>query len=298
MSILLDGKATAASIRTEIAAEVQARLALGFRAPHLVALIVGNNPASETYVANKVKACQEIGFRSTLVRQPSDLSEEELIEFIDSINKDEDVDGLLVQLPLPAHLREELVIERILPEKDVDGFHPQNIGRLAKGLPAYLPATPYGILELLKRYELETTGKHCVVVGRSNIVGSPISMLMARNDYPGNATVTLTHSKTQNLASFTREADILIAAIGRHGFITADMVKEGAVVIDVGINSISSSTTKSGFALVGDVDFEAVAPKCLAITPVPKGVGPMTIAMLLQNTLDSAKGTFYPKANQ
>ncbi|MFQ3332841.1 MAG: methylenetetrahydrofolate dehydrogenase (NADP+)/methenyltetrahydrofolate cyclohydrolase [Thalassomonas sp.] len=288
--ILLDGKKTANDIKEEISIEVAALVSSGVKKPHLAAILVGADGASETYVNAKVKACDKVGFNSTLVRFNADVSEDELLAEVEKINKNSDIDGLIVQLPLPKHIDEMKVTEAIIPAKDVDGFHPTNIGRMALNLPTYLPATPSGILELLERYKVETIGRHCVVIGRSHIVGSPISILMARNANPGNCTVTLTHSRTKNLKEITKTADILIVALGKAEFVTADMVKEGVTIIDVGITRIKSDKTKSGWKLLGDVDFEGVKEKCNFITPVPGGVGPMTIAMLLKNTLISAKG--------
>ncbi len=259
----------------------------------MAAILIGNDGASETYVAAKVKACEKVGFKSTLVRLPATIDEKDLLAKIKELNNDSDIDGYIVQLPLPKHINEHKIIEAIAPEKDVDGFHPQNVGRMALNLPTYIPATPYGIIQLLERYNIETTGKHCVVVGRSNIVGSPMSILMARNANPGNCTVTLTHSKTQNLKEMVLQGDIVVAAIGRKNFVTADMVKPGAIIIDVGINRETSTETKSGYKLYGDVDFENVAPKSSWITPVPGGVGLMTIVGLLKNTLASAKKEIY-----
>jgi methylenetetrahydrofolate dehydrogenase (NADP+)/methenyltetrahydrofolate cyclohydrolase len=259
----------------------------------LVAILVGNNGASETYVANKVKSCEELGFKSTLLRFDPTISEEELLDEVRKINQNDDMDGLIVQLPLPDHINPDKVMETIDPRKDVDGFHPINIGRMAKGLPAYISATPQGVLDLLERYNIETAGKHCVVVGRSQIVGLPMTILMQRNTKIGNCTVTITHSRTKNLAEVCASADILIAALGRPEFITADYVKEGAVIIDVGLTRVEDSSKKSGFALKGDVKFDEVAPKCSFITPVPKGVGPMTIVSLMKNTLLSAKKVIY-----
>ncbi len=293
MMTILDGKKTSNDIKEEIALAVAQLIANGGKKPHLAAILVGSDGASQTYVNAKVKACEKVGFESTLIRLDETVSEEELLAEVEKINQNDDIDGLIVQLPLPKHIDEMKVTETILPEKDVDGFHPANVGRMALHLPTFLPATPAGIIELLKRYEVETSGKHCVVIGRSHIVGSPMSILMARNSYPGNATVTLTHSRTQNLKEICLTADILIVALGRAEFVTADMVKEGACVIDVGITRVKSDKTKSGWKLKGDVAYEEVAPKCSAITPVPGGVGPMTIAMLLQNTLLSAKGEIY-----
>jgi len=254
---------------------------------------VGNDGASETYVNAKVKACEKVGFKSTLIRLPNSVTEKELLLEVEKINNNQNIDGLIVQLPLPNHLDEMKVTEAIDPKKDVDGFHPSNIGRMCLNLPTYLPATPSGILELLKRYEVNTTGKHCVVIGRSHIVGSPMSILMARNSFPGNCTVTLTHSRTENLKEITKSADILIVALGKSEFINSDMIKEGVCIIDVGITRVKSDKTKSGWKLLGDVNFEDVKNKCSYITPVPGGVGPMTIAMLLQNTLISAKGEIF-----
>ncbi len=293
MMTVLDGKKTSNDIKEEIALAVAQLIANGGKKPHLAAILVGSDGASQTYVNAKVKACEKVGFESTLIRLDETVSEEELLAEVEKINQNDDIDGLIVQLPLPKHIDEMKVTETILPEKDVDGFHPANVGRMALHLPTFLPATPAGIIELLKRYEVETSGKHCVVIGRSHIVGSPMSILMARNSYPGNATVTLTHSRTQNLKEICLTADILIVALGRAEFVTADMVKEGACVIDVGITRVKSDKTKSGWKLKGDVAYDEVAPKCSAITPVPGGVGPMTIAMLLQNTLLSAKGEIY-----
>tara|TARA_B100001105_G_C22371802_1_gene435413 strand:+ start:289 stop:1170 length:882 start_codon:yes stop_codon:yes gene_type:complete len=287
--ILLDGKKTSNDIKEEIAIEVANLTSEGGKKPHLAAILVGNDGASETYVNAKVKACNKAGFDSTLVRFNNDVSEDELLAEVEKINNNSDIDGLIVQLPLPNHIDEMKVTEAINPIKDVDGFHPENIGRMALNLPTYLPATPAGILELLKRYNVETSGKHCVVIGRSRIVGSPMSILMARNNNPGNCTVTLTHSKTQNLKEITKTADILIVALGKAEFVTADMVKDGVCIIDVGITRVKSDKTKSGWKLLGDVSYDEVKDKCSFITPVPGGVGPMTIAMLLKNTLIAAK---------
>ena len=288
---LLDGKLTANTLKDEIAIEVNSIIAKGGKKPHLAAILVGSNGASETYVNAKVKACDKVGFDSTLVRLDANVSEEILLNEVRKINENSAIDGLIVQLPLPKHISESKVTEKIVPEKDVDGFHPINLGRMMLNLPSFLPATPAGILELLERYEIETSGKHCVVIGRSNIVGSPISVLMARNTKIGNCTVTLTHSRTTNLKEISRTADILIVALGKPEFVTADMVKEGAVIVDVGITRVKSEITKSGWKLKGDVAFDEVAPKCSFITPVPGGVGPMTIASLLKNTLISANRT-------
>jgi len=287
--IILDGKETSKEIQDEIALEVTQFIAARGKKPHLAAILVGNDGASETYISAKVNACKKVGFESTLLRFVNDVTEEELLIAIDKINNNDTIDGLIVQLPLPQHINELNVTEAVSPTKDVDGFHPVNIGKMVLNIPAYLPATPAGILELLKRYNIETSGKHCVVIGRSHIVGSPMSILLARNNNPGNCTVTLTHSRTQNLQEITKTADILIAALGKAEFVTADMVKKGACIIDVGITRIKSDKTKSGWKLLGDVAFESVKDKCSFITPVPGGVGPMTIAMLLKNTLISAK---------
>jgi methylenetetrahydrofolate dehydrogenase (NADP+)/methenyltetrahydrofolate cyclohydrolase len=289
MSILIDGKKTAQDIKNEIAARVAEIKQEGGKQPHLAAILVGEDGASQTYVGAKVKACEEVGFTSTLIRLSAEVSEEELLRTVEEINQNPDIDGLIVQLPLPKHISVDKVTNRIRPEKDVDGFTPANVGRMTLNWPAYVAATPYGIVELLKRYQIETSGKHCVVIGRSHIVGSPMSILMARNGYPGNATVTLTHSKTKDLAAICKTADILIVAIGKPEFVTADMVNPGAVVIDVGIHRIADETKKTGFRLIGDVKYEEVAPLASAITPVPGGVGPMTIAALLYNTLQSAE---------
>lgn len=287
---LIDGKKIAAEIKQELADEVAALKAAGHKVPHLVAVLVGDDGASETYVASKVKACREVGFKSTELRYSADITEEQVLAVVDKLNRDADVDGYIVQLPLPEHISEEKVLLAIDPDKDVDGFHPCNVGKMVTGLPAYLPATPAGIVELLKRYDIETRGKHCVVIGRSNIVGTPMALLMSRKDKHADCTVTLCHSRTPDIREFTLQADILVVALGKPHFVTADMVKEGAVVIDVGIHRLPSDKTKSGFRLVGDVDFDTVAPKCSYITPVPGGVGPMTIVSLLQNTLKACKG--------
>jgi methylenetetrahydrofolate dehydrogenase (NADP+)/methenyltetrahydrofolate cyclohydrolase len=291
--ILIDGKKTSETIKEEIAAEVAQIKEQGGKIPHLAAILVGNDGGSVTYVNNKVLACEKVGFQSTLIRLEETVTEEELLAKVQELNNDADVDGFIVQLPLPKHISAEKVNEILLPEKDVDGFHPVNVGRMVLNLPAYLPATPNGILELLKRYDIETAGKHCVVIGRSHIVGSPMSIMMAKNAKPGNCTVTLCHSRTVNLPEITRTADIIIAAIGIPEFVTADMVKPGAVVIDVGTTRVISLTKKSGFELKGDVKFDEVASKCSYITPVPGGVGPMTIASLLMNTLRAAKKEVY-----
>lgn len=290
---LLDGKKTSEAIQDEIAAEVAAIKEKGGKVPHLAAILVGNDGGSVTYVNNKVLTCERIGFGSSLIRYEDTVTEDELLSKIDQLNNDDEVDGFIVQLPLPKHINTEKVIEAINPKKDVDGFHPTNVGRMVAGLPAYLPATPAGIMQLLKRYEIETKGKHCVVVGRSNIVGTPMSILMSKCTYPGEATVTLCHRNTVNLPFYTLQADIIIVAVGKPGLITADMVKEGAVVIDVGTTRVPDASRKSGFRLRGDVDFENVADKCSYITPVPGGVGPLTIAMLMTNTLRAAKKEVY-----
>jgi methylenetetrahydrofolate dehydrogenase (NADP+) / methenyltetrahydrofolate cyclohydrolase len=289
MTTLIDGKKTAQDIKNEIAARVAEIKQAGGKQPHLAAILVGEDGASQTYVGAKVKACEEVGFTSTLVRLAAEVSEEELLRTVEEINQNPDIDGLIVQLPLPKHISVDKVTNCIRPEKDVDGFTPANVGRMTLNWPAYVAATPYGIVELLKRYQIETSGKHCVIIGRSHIVGSPMSILMARNGYPGNATVTLTHSRTENLAAICKTADILIVAIGKPEFVTADMVKPGAVVIDVGIHRVEDASKKSGFRLIGDVKYDEVAPLAFAITPVPGGVGPMTIAALLYNTLQSAE---------
>ncbi|MDG1934755.1 MAG: tetrahydrofolate dehydrogenase/cyclohydrolase catalytic domain-containing protein [Flavobacteriales bacterium] len=291
--ILLDGKKTSSDIKDELRKEVDELVSSGVKKPHLAAILVGSNGASETYVGAKVKACEQVGFDSTLVRFNEDISELDLLNEINKINNNQNIDGLIVQLPLPNHIDELKVTQAINVEKDVDGFHPTNIGRMALNLPTYLPATPAGIMELLSRYNIKTSGKHCVVVGRSHIVGSPMSILMARNNIPGNCTVTLTHSRTKNLKEITRTADILIVALGKAQFINSEMIKDGACIIDVGINRVKSEKTKSGWKLLGDVDFDSVANMCSSITPVPGGVGPMTIAMLLKNTLKSAKNKCY-----
>ncbi len=290
---LIDGKKIAETIRQEIAGEVKRITGSGGKVPHLAAILVGDDPASETYVNNKAKACKQVGFDSSTYRFPSDVQQEELLETVDFINRDPEIDGLIVQLPLPSHIDNQKVIQQIVPEKDVDGFHPVNVGRMTIGLPSYVSATPHGIMELIMRSGIQTKGKHCVVLGRSNIVGKPVSLLMARNEEPGNATVTVCHSKTQNLKEITSSADILIVAIGQPEFVTADMVKEGAVVIDVGIHRVPSAKTKSGFRLIGDVRFDEVAEKASRITPVPGGVGPMTIVSLLLNTLKAFKKEIY-----
>jgi methylenetetrahydrofolate dehydrogenase (NADP+)/methenyltetrahydrofolate cyclohydrolase len=287
---LLDGRQCSEAVRAGIASKVAAVTAQGGRAPHLAAVLVGDDGASRTYVESKVKACASVGFRSSLIELPASTTEADLLDLIAGLNRDRDLDGFIVQLPLPKHISEEKVTLAIDPRKDVDGFHPESLGRMVLGLSGFLPATPAGILELLRHYGVPTSGKHCVVVGRSNIVGTPMSILMSRNTEPGNCTVTLAHSRTKDLAAITRQADILIVAIGKPEFITADMVKDGAVVIDVGIHRVQDASRKSGFRLKGDVDFDGVAPKCSAISRVPGGVGPMTITSLLLNTLKAAQG--------
>jgi methylenetetrahydrofolate dehydrogenase (NADP+)/methenyltetrahydrofolate cyclohydrolase len=290
---LLDGKYVSEKLKGEIAEEAAKILERTGRKPHLVAVLVGHDGGSETYVASKMKNCEKVGFKSTLVRYENDVTEEELLAKVTELNTDADIDGIIVQLPLPKHIDPEKVTERIDHRKDVDGFHPVNLGRMQRNLPSFIPATPYGITLMLKEYGIETAGKHCVVVGRSNIVGSPMSILMARNTTPGNCTVTICHSRTPDIKKFTLDADILIVAIGKKNFITADMVKDGVVVIDVGMNRETSTVTKSGFKLYGDVDFEGVSEKASWITPVPGGVGLMTIIGLLKNTLASANKEVY-----
>lgn len=290
---IINGKEVSEKIQLEIAAEVEQLRAVGKKQPHLAAVLVGDDPASQTYVNSKIKTCEKVGFKSSLVRFDANVSEAELLQKLAEMNADDDLDGYIVQLPLPKHISEQKVIEAVRPSKDVDGFHPINVGRLVLNLPTYISATPFGIVQLLEHYKIETQGKHCVVIGRSNIVGTPMSILMAKNTPLANCTVTLCHSKTRDLKEHTLQADILIAAIGRPDFVTADMVKQGAVVIDVGINRVASTQTKSGFKLVGDVKYDEVAPKCSFITPVPGGVGPMTIASLLKNTLLAAKKEIY-----
>lgn len=290
---ILDGKQLAQTIKAELRKEVDQIKTQGGKIPHLVAVLIGDNPASQAYVRNKVRSCEEVGFLSTLIHRPADTSEKELLEIVEQLNGDTSVDGFIVQLPLPKHIDEHKVTLAIEPRKDVDGFHPVNFGRMAQGLPCYLPATPMGILEILKRYEIPTSGKEVVVLGRSNIVGTPISILLSRKGYPGDATVTVCHSRTADLAAHTRKADILIAAIGAPEFVKGDMVKEGAVIIDVGINRVEDPTSKSGYKLVGDVDYAAVEPKAAWITPVPGGVGQLTVVALLINTLKSARNEVY-----
>lgn len=290
---LIDGKAVAAQIKTEIAAEVARIKAGGGKIPHLAAILVGHDGGSETYVASKVKTCEEVGFKSSLIRYEEDVTEEELLKKVNELNNDPDVDGFIVQLPLPGHISEQKIIEAIDYRKDVDGFHPINVGRMSIGLPCFVSATPAGILELLKRYNIETQGKHCVVLGRSNIVGKPMSMLMMQKAYPGDCTVTVCHSRSKNLKEMCLAADIIIVALGVPEFLKADMVKPGAVIVDVGTTRMPSSVTKSGFKLTGDVKFDEVAPLCSYITPVPGGVGPMTIISLMRNTLLAGKKAIY-----
>jgi len=290
---LIDGRKIALEIRGEIAEQVKKLKDAIDRPPHLAAILVGDDPASETYVANKEKACKEVGFDSSVYKLEETVTEKELLDIVEFINNDPDIDGFIVQLPLPKHINEQNIIKAISPKKDIDGFHPENIGRMTLGLPAYISATPYGIIEMMRRSGVQTDGKHCVVVGRSNIVGRPVSILMSRTTTPGNATVTVCHSRTHNLKEITLMADILIVAIGKAEFITADMVKEGAVVIDVGIHRVESSQSPSGFKLIGDVKFDEVSAKASKITPVPGGVGPMTIVSLLTNTLKAAKKEVY-----
>lgn len=282
---LIDGKAVSAAIKEEISREVEEIIAKGGRRPCLVAILVGHDGGSETYVANKVKACEACGFESRLIRFEDTVSESELLDAVADLNADDSVDGFIVQLPLPKHIDEQLIIEAVSPDKDVDGFHPENVGKMSIGLPCFVSATPAGIVELLARYGIDTRGKHCVVLGRSNIVGKPVAQLLLRKGTPGNCTVTVCHSATPDIASFTRTADIIIAAIGSPEFVKGDMVKDGAVVIDVGTTRVADATRERGWRLCGDVDFKEVAPKCSFITPVPGGVGPMTIAMLMKNTL-------------
>ena len=286
---ILDGKLVSQAVKNELKVRVAELLSKGGKKPHLAAILVGNNGASETYVASKVKSCEEVGFKSSLIRMDESINENELLLLIETLNNDHDVDGILVQLPLPKHISEQRVIETVSPEKDVDGFHPESVGRMVQGLPTYFPATPYGILLLLEHYRIETKGKHAVVIGRSNIVGRPISILLNRNAYPGNCTVTVCHSHTKNLREICLQGDIIVAALGRPEFLTADMVKDGAVVIDVGITRVKDDTKKSGFSIKGDVAYQEVSAKSSFITPVPGGVGPMTIAALLMNTFTSCR---------
>lgn len=290
---LIDGKKISQEIQASIAQEVQKMIAAGKKQPHLAAVLVGNDGGSETYVTAKIKACENVGFKSTFIRHPDYVTEEKLLQTVYDLNNNDDIDGFIVQLPLPRHINEHKVLEAIDPKKDVDGFHPINVGRMVLNLPCYVSATPYGIVQLLEKYNIETSGKHCVVLGRSHIVGSPMSILMAKNTLLGNCTVTLCHSKTKDLKSFTQNADIIICALGSPEFLKADMVKDGVVVIDVGTTRVASTETKSGYKLKGDVKFDEVAPKCSYITPVPGGVGPMTIASLIKNTLSAAKKEIY-----
>jgi methylenetetrahydrofolate dehydrogenase (NADP+) / methenyltetrahydrofolate cyclohydrolase len=287
MYTIIDGKKTASDIRHEIAAEVGKMKTEGVRAPHLAAILVGDDPSSQTYVANKVRDCEEVGFISTLIRYRKDITEKILLEKISEFNNDSDINAFIVQLPLPEHISENRVIESIDPLKDADGFHPVNLGKMVIGLPGFLPATPYGIVELIRRYKIETSGKSCVVIGRSNIVGRPVSILLSQKGM--DATVTVVHSRTRNIAGIVKDSDIVIAALGSPGFVKAEMIKDDAVVIDVGTTRIAAPGTKTGFKLVGDVDFENVAPRCSYITPVPGGVGPMTRVSLLRNTLVAIK---------
>ena len=293
---LLDGKFASAKLKASIKQEVAAWVSGGGKVPHLAAVLVGEDGASKTYVESKVRSCKEVGFKSSLITLDHNASEEELVKVIEQLNEDKDVDGFIVQLPLPKHLNEEKITTLIKPEKDVDGFHPVNVGRMALGQPSYISATPYGILQMLEMYDIKTTGKHCVVVGRSNIVGSPMSILMAKNAPHANCTVTLCHSRTEDLKAYTQSADILIVALGKPGFVKADMVKEGAVVIDVGITRVEDASRTRGYRVVGDVDFDSVAQKTSYITPVPGGVGLMTVASLIKNTLLAAKGEIYQAA--
>jgi methylenetetrahydrofolate dehydrogenase (NADP+)/methenyltetrahydrofolate cyclohydrolase len=284
---LIDGKKIAEEIQLEIAEEVKQMVAAGKRAPHLAAVLVGNDGGSMTYVNAKMKACEKVGFRSTCLRYESTISEAELLQIVDKLNNDPELDGFIVQLPLPKHIDEHKIVQAINPKKDVDGFHPENIGRMMLNLPTFLPATPYGILQLLQRCNIETSGKHCVVIGRSHIVGSPMSILLARNAKGGNSTVTLCHSRTPDITYFTKQADIIVLALGKPGFLKGDMVKDGVVVVDVGTTRVDAPDTKAGWRLKGDADFDSVSPKCSWITPVPGGVGPMTITTLLKNTLQA-----------
>ncbi len=290
---IIDGNHLSKQIKAELAQEVEKIKNSGEKIPHLAAVLVGEDPASAVYVRNKVRSCEEVGFGSTLVKRDANISEEELLKVVNDLNQNPDIDGFIVQLPLPRHINEEKITLAIDPKKDVDGFHPVNFGRMALGLPCYLPATPFGIMTMLERYGVETSGKQAVVIGRSNIVGTPMSLLLSRKGKPGDCTVTVAHSRTKDLPAVVKQADIIVAAIGRPNYVTADMVKQGAVVIDVGINRIDDPTAKKGSRLVGDVDYEAVAPKCSFITPVPGGVGPMTVTSLLLNTLKASKKEVY-----
>jgi methylenetetrahydrofolate dehydrogenase (NADP+)/methenyltetrahydrofolate cyclohydrolase len=286
---ILDGKIVSQAVKDAIKIKTAAFIIAGKKTPHLAAILIGNNGASETYVASKVKSCEEVGFKSSLIRLPETVDEATLVSKVQQLNDDKDVDGILVQLPLPKHISEATIINLIHPDKDVDGFHPMSVGKMVQGLPTFIPATPYGILLMLEHYNIETKGKHAVVIGRSNIVGRPISILLSRNTYPGNCTVTVCHSHTHNLKEICLQADIIVAALGIPGFLKADMVKENAVVVDVGITRVADDTKKSGFTIKGDVDFASVAPKCSYITPVPGGVGLMTIAALLMNTFNACE---------
>ncbi|MFZ1678326.1 MAG: bifunctional 5,10-methylenetetrahydrofolate dehydrogenase/5,10-methenyltetrahydrofolate cyclohydrolase [Saprospiraceae bacterium] len=292
---IIDGNALAETIKSELRVKVLEATASGKRPPHLAAVLIGDNPASRSYVTNKVKSCQDVGYKSTLIQRPAELSQQAVLDIVHQLNEDPEIDGFIVQLPLPEHIIEMDITLAIRPEKDVDGFHPMNLGLMMLGLPTYLPATPMGIMQMLERYHIDTAGKMCCVIGRSNIVGTPISILLSRKGSPGDATVVICHSRTPDIKKISAEADILIVALGRPQFVTADMVKEGAVVIDVGINRIPDPSKKSGFRLVGDVDFEGVSPKCSYITPVPGGVGPMTVTSLLLNTWKAYSGEIYPK---
>jgi methylenetetrahydrofolate dehydrogenase (NADP+)/methenyltetrahydrofolate cyclohydrolase len=292
---IIDGNALAQQIKSELKEKVEKVLAEGKRAPHLAAVLIGDHPASRSYVTNKVKSCSDAGFQSTLIQRPAEISQQGLLDIVHELNANPEIDGFIVQLPLPEHIHEMEITLAISPEKDVDGFHPMNLGLMTLGLPAYLPATPMGIMQMLERYHIDISGKTCCVIGRSNIVGTPISILLSRKGSPGDATVMLCHSRTPNIKEIALQADVLVVALGRPNFLKADMVKEGAVVIDVGINRVDDPTKKSGFRLVGDVDYEQVAPKSSFITPVPGGVGPMTVTSLLLNTWKAYSGEIYPK---
>lgn len=292
---IIDGNLLAQTIKAELKEKVDKVVATGQRRPHLAAILIGDHPASRSYVTNKVKSCSDAGFESTLIQRPAEISQQGLLDIVHQLNDDPDIDGFIVQLPLPEHINEVEVTMAIKPEKDVDGFHPMNIGLMTLGLPSYLPATPMGILQMLERYHIDISGKTCCVIGRSNIVGTPISILLSRKSIPGDGTVMLCHSRTPNIKEIALQADVIVVALGRPLYLTADMVKEGAVVIDVGINRIDDPTKKSGFRLAGDVDYENVAPKCSYITPVPGGVGPMTVTSLLMNTWKAYTGEIYPK---
>ena len=293
---IIDGNALAQQIKSELREKVEKVLAEGKRAPHLAAVLIGDHPASRSYVTNKVKSCSDAGFQSTLIQRPAEISQQALLDIVHELNANPEIDGFIVQLPLPEHIHEMEITLAISPEKDVDGFHPMNLGLMTLGLPAYLPATPMGIMQMLERYHIDISGKTCCVIGRSNIVGTPISILLSRKGSPGDATVMLCHSRTPNIKEIALQADVLVVALGRPNFLKADMVKEGAVVIDVGINRVDDLTKKSGFRLVGDVDYEQVAPKSSYITPVPGGVGPMTVTSLLLNTWKAYSGEIYPKS--